>query len=497
MVKLSGLMEKEAKESLPDSVKNNLEIKEKTTYIIEKDANKKDSSYWAGIRPIPLSENEAKSIRVADSIKAELSIKTSPSDTSKTQAKKKSAFRTTFSGIMSGHTYSDTSGFRFTNGGLINLKNFSFNTVDGFIYGLDFRISKTWKKGGTLTISPDFRYAFSRQSFMWRVSTQYSFNNNKPNIIFLRAGVTSRDIGSGGGINPLLNTVSSLFFEKNYLKLYESRYLTGGYRLEITNGVTLNLIGAYENRKILTNTTDFSIINTSSEYTSNTPDNQYLTEPTNPVYPLQDHQHAEFAVAVNYTPRMKYTIHDGRKQSRGSDYPTFSFGWKHGINLFTGMEQNLYNYDQFRLEAFKRMDLGAMREFRWRYRAGAFLNSANVNFLDFFHFNPQPIPVLLNDYEDAFMLPKYYSTSTPEYFSELHAKYTTPYLLIKLLPGISKTLMRENVSVGFLWSRYNTAYTELGYSISEVFLMGEIGVYVGFDNLKYRSVGGKLIFKIN
>ncbi len=60
MIKLADLMNRESAESLKDTILKNLEIKEKTQYIIEKDAGKKDSSFWAGIRPIPLSEVEIK-----------------------------------------------------------------------------------------------------------------------------------------------------------------------------------------------------------------------------------------------------------------------------------------------------------------------------------------------------------------------------------------------------------------------------------------------------
>ena len=70
MVKLSRLMEKESEKSVDDSIRNNLEIKDNTTHIIEKDAAKKDSAYWAEIRPIPLSEMEMRSIRINDSIKS-------------------------------------------------------------------------------------------------------------------------------------------------------------------------------------------------------------------------------------------------------------------------------------------------------------------------------------------------------------------------------------------------------------------------------------------
>jgi hypothetical protein len=105
--------------------------------------------------------------------------------------------------------------------------------------------------------------------------------------------------------------------------------------------------------------------------------------------------------------------------------------------------------------------------------------------------------VLINDYEDAFMIPGYYTTSTPEAFGEVHLKYTTPYLLLKLIPGLSNTLMRENLSLSYLGSRYHPGYTEIGYSMSEIFLLAEVGVYVGFENLGYKSIGAKLILRFN
>ena len=95
------------------------------------------------------------------------------------------------------------------------------------------------------------------------------------------------------------------------------------------------------------------------------------------------------------------------------------------------------------------------------------------------------------------MNPAYYSISTPEAFGEVHLKYTTPYLLLKFLPGLSNTLIRENILMSYLGSRYHPNYTEIGYSFSEIFFLAEIGVYVGFEDLSYKSVGAKLILKFN
>jgi hypothetical protein len=57
--------------------------------------------------------------------------------------------------------------------------------------------------------------------------------------------------------------------------------------------------------------------------------------------------------------------------------------------------------------------------------------------------------------------------------------------------------MRENLSLSYLGSRFHTNYTEIGYSISEFLFLGEIGIYAGFDNLKYNSVGARVVLKFN
>ncbi|MCX6253088.1 MAG: DUF5686 family protein [Bacteroidia bacterium] len=498
MVKLARLMEKESEKSVNDSSKKNLEIKDHTTHIIEKDANKKDSAYWAQIRPIPLSDIEIRSLRTSDSIKALATLKELKTDTTiSTKKKGKSKFLKTVREIGLGHTWSDTSGFRFTWGGLIDLKNLSFNTVDGFIYGFDFRLAKSWKNGKSFSVSPVILWAFSREQLNWRINSYYKINGLKQNQLYLRTGITSSDINNGGGINTFVNSVSTLLFKKNYLKLYESRYLTLGYMSEIVNGLNVELSTTFEDRRVLQNTTDFSLIRSSKIYSDNIPVNSYLAPGSNPINTLRDQRHADFVTKVTYTPFQRYRINKGVKIPRGSDWPSFSLTWQHGINEFIETADRIKQFDMIRFEASKRRELGAFSEFRWRVRAGGFLDNRSLTFYDFFHFNSQPIPLLLNNYEDAFMIPGYYSMSTPEFYGEVHLKYTTPYLLIKLLPVLSNTLMRENLSLSYLGSRFHKNYTEIGYSISEFLFIGEIGVYVGFEDVKYRSVGAKIVLKFN
>src|ERR1035437_7458136 len=88
MAKLAKLMEKESEGSRNDSTKKSLEIKDNTIQIVEKDANKRDSLYWAKIRPIPLSDVEIHSLKISDSLRAATTPKELKSD-SVPQAKNK------------------------------------------------------------------------------------------------------------------------------------------------------------------------------------------------------------------------------------------------------------------------------------------------------------------------------------------------------------------------------------------------------------------------
>ena len=57
--------------------------------------------------------------------------------------------------------------------------------------------------------------------------------------------------------------------------------------------------------------------------------------------------------------------------------------------------------------------------------------------------------------------------------------------------------MRENISLSYLGSRFHPGYTEIGYSLSEILLIGELGVYAGFDDFRYRGIGVKAVIRFN
>ena len=105
--------------------------------------------------------------------------------------------------------------------------------------------------------------------------------------------------------------------------------------------------------------------------------------------------------------------------------------------------------------------------------------------------------MLINNYEDAFYLAPVYSMAARTRFAEAHARYTTPTLLLKRLPVLSRTLMRENISLSAAWTPEAGYYWGAGYSLSEVFLVANIGVWTGFRDTSFESAGIRVGIRID
>ena len=487
-----------------------LEIENKTTKIVDDDATSRDSAYWAEVRPIPLTREESASLATAPAAKGKLAVRDTSTVTitigRRSQPGPASAVNSDSAGMKKNQTsqvirdltggkrwqLSKNSSLKFD--GLADLKRFSYNTVDGFVAGTGMSLSARSGKAGRFTIAPSARYAFSREKLMWNVTASLLYDPMHKGNIYIRAGSQSDEF-SPSGVNYLVNTVSSLFFRDNIMRLYGSRYIIGGHRIDLVNGLTLDIRGKYEKRDLLTNNSSFSLFRREKPWSENLPDNPYASAAGGYDYePPVSHRHLSLESSLTWTPRQKYRISDGAKVSAGSDYPTFTLIWRHGYSYNDTLSGS---YDLFAAEINHTDMFGAMNQFRWRVRAGSFLNSENVRLQDMHFFNTQSSPVLLNFYEDAFYLKPCYSVSARKAFAEAHLRYTTPTLLLKRLPGLSRTLIRENIGISALWTPEAGYYYEAGYSLSEVFLIGTVGVYAGFTGTTFESAGIRVVLRVD
>ncbi len=492
MSRLAKLNEKNA---VAGREEKSLEITDNTTYEIAGDALQKDSLYWEAVRPIPLNEEEILSLprTLPDSLtlarreESSLVINIGGRSEKKKQSKASLFVRYALGGKR--WELSKKSSLSFD--GLADLKSVSFNTVDGFVIGTGMQFSSKTGEKGRLTVDPTVKYSFSREKLMWAVSANNLYNPINAGSFFARAGSYSTDF-SPVGINPFLNTVSSLFFRKNPMKLYYSTFITAGHRGDLANGLNLELSGMWEHREVLENTTSFSFFSPGEGYTVNIPDSPFTAGDTEgrPALLPANHSNASFTAQLTWTPRQRYRIRNGAKLNEGSDWPTFRLSYKHGYNYNDTLSGH---YDLLMAEISRSSQFAALSEFRWRISAGGFINGKNLQLQDLYYFNIQSSPLLLNDYEDAFHLKPYYTVASDGVFAMTHLRYTSPYLFLKRLPGLSRTMMRENLSTSVLWTPRYGFYAEAGYSVSEIFFMAEAGIYAGFRDGKYESLGFRVI----
>jgi len=434
------------------------------------------------MRPVPLNSEELRSYQEKEAKLAAPQQK----DTTETKrnAKKKSPFLIATSKVVLG-----TNIKLGKNGGTLQYRGLKpsklgFNTVDGFYVGQNLTWNKNFSQTHRFSVTPEAVWAINRKTVMWDVNASLTYSPMHRGSAQIRFGQNSADFSNLRSIYPFENKVTSLFFRRNYLKMYENNFVEATNTIDIANGLQLTATLKYAHRVMLDNSSDYSFFfRNSRDYSPNIPVNDELDAL------VPNHTSATFLFNINYTPRYYYRIdRNNRKRMVKSDFPTFFGTWQKGVNGLLGSDSN---FDQLTLGARQRMKTGLMQEFSYMVRGGAFVNSKSVFFPDFRHFNTMEIPYFTigSFTQQSFNLLECYRYSTSKTYLEAHANYETQFLLLKFLPFFSNRLWQEGAQLNYLHTSGIKNYMEMGYTIG---LGWQAGVFAGFENFRFRSFGVKL-----
>src|SRR5579871_1070347 len=183
-------------------------------------AYKKDSTFWADIRPAPLDKEEVRGYKKTDSL-SEVQRKRDEGDTLKSKKKHKgfSPFD-----VLTGNSYAvnKTSSFE------IHTPWGGYNTVEGVNAIYRVSLYKRWVKTNPdkekrpetkrLEISPNFRYAFARQKLSGFLRLDYRTRWSRAT---LSGGQYIQQYNSDAPIHPFVNTFTTLLQGQNWMKIYE------------------------------------------------------------------------------------------------------------------------------------------------------------------------------------------------------------------------------------------------------------------------------------
>jgi hypothetical protein len=403
----------------------------------EENANKKDSIYWNKNRPIPLTSEENTDYIKKDSIYIVVNSKTYLDSIDK----KNNKFKVI--DILSGYNYKNSTkktNFNYT--GLLDLSALSFNTVQGYSLSSGFNFRKRNEENGkNTTIKTEVNYGFSDTRLRISGYFNHRFNNQNYAYLNLSGGTKVKQFNDNEPISPLINTVSSLFFKNNFMKLYNLEFAQINYGRDVANGLNLSGRITYEQRKQLLNTTDYAVVKSDAFYSSN--------NPLDPNDFANSGFEAHHLVKVGLNARINFgnkyfSRPDGRFNIRNQKYPTLFIAYEKAV---AGSEKK-YEFDQVNARLYYDINVGNKGNLALNLRVGKFFNAENIAFMDFKHFNGNQTHIgSTGRYLNVFNLLPYYSNSTNDSYFEGHSEYNDSGFIMNKIPLLNK--LKSTLILGF------------------------------------------------
>ncbi|MDQ6757535.1 MAG: DUF5686 and carboxypeptidase regulatory-like domain-containing protein [Bacteroidota bacterium] len=398
--------------------------------------NTKTKEYWDSIRPVPLEQEEAKDYKIKDSIyqyEKDSVLSKRNIDSLKKRQGPITAKQILIGGINRTH-YSTSNTYRWHLDPL--LKSIQYNTVEGLVINVDGNFQKYIKKWKTnLTVSRKVRYGFSNHHLT--ASADINFRTRdwsldkklKREEWNFSGGTRVSQFNKESNISALGNSVGTLLFGHNNLKIYENTFGDVSFSKRFESGFRFTINTLYEDRKPLDNTTDFIFIQKNkSKFTPNYP---YLISPS------QFSRHQAFIMSVDLAvkPGQRYIQFPHSKVAIVSKYPTFTLNFAHGFNNIFGSD---VDFDKWKFSVSDDANLKLAGSIKYKIAVAGFLNNKKVFIQDYQFFNGNESQ-FAKEYMNTFQLLPYYSAyTTANLYGMLNFEHHLNGLITNKIPLIKR-----------------------------------------------------------
>jgi len=422
----------------------------------EREANKKDSVFWSTIRPVPLTKEEKVDYIKKDSI--QLVKESKPYLDSIDRARNKFKL-----GDLLGYTYQN-SNKKYSLGFDIPVTQSSFNTVQGWTVNANAFYRKNYDDYKRFfSANANINYGFSDNRLRAKGNLTYKFNDISRSFITLSGGVETKQFNNANPITSLENTITSLGYIENYMKLYERQFLQFSYSEELFNGFRLYSDLSYERRNALFNTTDQTFYpKDDKSYISNNPQNENAFGFAS----FQNHNILKFNASARINFGQNYLSYPNSKFNISKNkYPTLILGYEKGF----GATNSDYNFDQIKARLYQSFTIGNKGRFGYNMRGGKFFNADAIVFMDFQHFNGNQINVSQRgNYTDVFNNLGYYDLSTNDSYIEMHAEHDFNGYILGKIPLLNKLNFNLVVGAHHLATANNKPYQEFTLGLDNI-----------------------------
>lgn len=440
-------------------------------------SNKKLADYWDSVRPVPLQADEVNDYKKKDSLEQ---IKKDPRYLDSLDKRRNRI--TIINLLVRGQTWSRE---KKRESYAINplLRTISYNTVEGLVVNLRGsyfkRIDSIAGSRRSISITPVIRYGFSNDHLNAYSSFTYNYGKKYFSSINFSAGKQVYQFNNANPILPVDNSIATLFWERNYMKLYEAWFGRLSFVKGIGEGTTLSAAISYQDRMPLENTSDYVIKDWKEKaFTPNYPE----IMATN----FQRHQALSISWMIQWRPGARYIEYPDRKISIGSKFPAFSLGYVQGIENIFGSD---VNYGKWYFSINDDLNLKLFGTIRYSLGGGGFISRNKVQMPDYTHFNGNQL-FLANNYMGSFQLLPYYKYSNSNrFFAKTHLEHHYNGLLTNKIPLFRKLSWHLVTGANSFYLTSNQYYIEPFVGLENIFKILRVDFVWGIEKGKSSSAG--------
>ncbi len=343
--------------------------------------------------------------------------------------------------------------------GLVN--TIGFNTVEGFVLGVNPYWNHGLGAGDSLHITWKNHYGFANRQFQssvyWRYVDVAPAFRGRSYTLWGVAGKEVAQISMQDPVVPLLNTYTSLFAGYNFMKLYQVRKLQLGFDHKPGNGFEWSFNANFEDREAMENHTDFSFSKKAKErYTPNNPDEL-------PVF--EDHKAFILSLGIKYQPGWQFIQYPGYKSGIASKAPVFELQYSKGVKGVFGSKSD-FDIWQVGISDDVRMKLQGV--LRYRLNAGGFLNKNYGGNPDMFHLFSNQV-ALATPYLKSFQTAPYFTYShIPELYTQVNTEWHLNGFLTNKIPGFKQLNWHLVLSGNAFYTNPQMYYAEYGVGLENI-----------------------------
>lgn len=425
--------------------------------VFEKNANKKDDSYWGESRPVPLTQEESKDYVRRDSIETKRSSKVYLDSIDQ----KNNRFK--ILDVLTGYSFNNSYNKKsFSVSG--PLEGIHFNTVQGYNISVNTNFTKRYNEyKNYVSIFGGLNYSVETKRLRGTLGGRYKFNAINDATVWANFGVKTQQFNRSNPISNLHNDISTLFFERNFMKIYDRAFAEIGYRAEVFNGLRFSTRLAYENRKTLFNNTDYTLRPIDNiRYTSNNP----LAPDNFGTAPFINHDLIKFNLGMDIRFGEKFMSYPDMKFNiSNDDYPKLSFNYQKGFNA----SESAYNFDHLTARLWQDINLKTTGIFKYNFVGGTFFGNNSLAFTDYKHFNGNLTHVnTKGNYLSSFKNLGYYDYSTSNDYFEYHAEHDFKGYILGKIPLINKLNYNLILGVHGIATKSQSPYKEFNIGLGNL-----------------------------